>query len=284
MNVPSWISRALVLMTFVAAPACCRGDDEPACERRLVRMATTTSTENSGLLGALLPPFTASTGVAVQVVAVGTGKAIRHGERGDVDVILVHAKAAEERFVEAGFGVNRRDVMHNDFVLVGPPTDPARIEGGHDAAAALTAIARARAPFVSRGDESGTHKKETALWRDAGVTPDGEWYMAAGQGMGAVLTMADEQQAYTLTDRGTWLALRARSPLKLLLEGDGRLFNPYGVIAVNPARHAHVNYVDAMSLIGWLTSPRGQGIIADFKQEGEALFHPDAAPPSRPLP
>ena len=244
-------------------------------EERL-KMATTTSTENSGLLAALLPPFEKKFNVRVDVIAVGTGKALRLGENGDVDVVFVHARTAEDRFVNKGYGVNRRDVMYNDFIIVGPKEDPGRVKGIEDVAMALKKIAAAKALFASRGDDSGTHKKERALWEAAEFLPEGSWYMETGQGMGATLQIADEKRAYTMTDRGTYIALEGKIDLPILVEGDGRLFNPYGIIAVNPARHPHVNYEYAMALVGWVTSVKGQKIIADYKKFGEALFHPTA--------
>jgi len=244
-------------------------------ETRL-RLATTTSTDNSGLLSALLPPFEQKYGIKVDVVAVGTGKALKLAENGDVDVVLVHAREAEEEFVNNGFGINRRDVMYNDFVIVGPENDPAGIRQSAKAADALAMIAEKAAPFTSRGDDSGTHKKERDLWKLAGIVPKGAWYVEAGQGMGAVLNMADEKQAYTLTDRGTWIAFTKKLDLAILLEGDPELFNPYGIIAVNPARHPHAHYMEAMLLIAWLTSPDGQRLIAEFKQDGQVLFVPSA--------
>ncbi|UCF79454.1 MAG: substrate-binding domain-containing protein [Candidatus Eiseniibacteriota bacterium] len=246
-----------------------------------IRLATTTSTDNTGLLGLLLPPFTARYGVEVQVIAVGTGAAIALAEKGDVDVILVHDRVSEDAFIEKGFGVNPREVMHNDFVIVGPSSDPAGIMGLRDASAALGKIAARRSLFVSRGDESGTHKKEKRLWHSAGVRPEGGWYWSAGQGMGAVLVMADEKRAYTLTDRGTYLAFKKKMDLSVLVEGDARLFNPYRIIAVNPALHPHVKYVEVMALIGWLTSREGQELIANFKIDDETLFFPDAIAPGR---
>lgn len=243
-----------------------------------ITLATTTSTDNSGLLAVLNPPFEKLTGYRVDVVAVGTGKALRLGEEGDADLVLVHARAAEDAFVEAGYGVNRRDVMHNDFIIIGPAGDPAGVRGMGSAATALRRIAGGETDFVSRGDDSGTHKKEKALWSDAGTTPRGRWYKEAGQGMGAVLTMADNLQAYTMTDRGTYLSMKDKLDLVILVEGDPLLFNPYGAIAVDPARHPHVNYMGAMAYIAWLTSVEGQRIIRGFKQEGEILFHPDAIP------
>jgi len=241
-----------------------------------IKMATTTSTDNSGLLNELLPAFTKKTGIEVKVIAVGTGKAIKHGENGDVDLILVHARAAEDKFVADGYGVDRRDVMHNDFVIVGSEEDPAGIKGGKDAAEALNKIAGAKSGFVSRGDDSGTHKKEKILWKSAGLEPEGSWYMSAGQGMGAVLTIADEKKAYTITDRGTYIAYAEKIELSILVEGDERLFNPYGVIAVNPEKHSHAKYKEAMEFINWLTSEEGQKIIGGFKKDGKVLFYPDA--------
>ncbi len=269
----------LLLLTLLAVPAGPAAAD-PA--RPVIRLATTTSTENSGLLQALLPAFERATGYRVHVIAVGTGKALRMGRDGDVDVVLVHAPAAEARFVAEGHGLRRHPVMHNDFLLVGPADDPARVRGLTDAAAALRRIAAARAPFVSRGDDSGTHKKERALWQAAGVHPAGRWYREAGQGMGRVLQMASELGAYTLTDRGTWLALRERLALAPLVQGDERLYNPYGIIAVDPARHPGVNHAGAEALIRWLTGREGQRRIAAYRLHGEALFHPDALRVARP--
>jgi tungstate transport system substrate-binding protein len=243
-----------------------------------IRMATTTSTDNSGLLAVLLPPFEGKYGLKVDVIAVGTGKALKLGENGDVDIVLVHAREAEDEFVEKGFGVNRRDVMYNDFIIVGPSDDPANVSKISNAAEALSLITASGTEFISRGDDSGTHKKEKELWKDAGIEPKGKWYVEAGQGMGAVLQMADEKQAYTLTDRGTWLAYAAKLELKVLLEGDARLFNPYGIIAVNPALHPHVKYMESMLLIAWFTSPEGQKIIGGFKVNDQALFVPSAVP------
>ncbi|MBN1129892.1 MAG: substrate-binding domain-containing protein [Chitinispirillaceae bacterium] len=240
-----------------------------------LKLATTTSTDNSGLLGVLLPAFTKKTGITVHVIAVGSGKAIKLGENGDVDVLLVHSRKAEEQFVVAGFGVDRRDVMYNDFVIVGPPGDPAGINGQKDAAAALKKIAAAGATFVSRGDESGTHVKEKELWPATGVTPGGPWYLEAGQGMEAVLMMASEKQAYTLTDRGTFIAVRDKLRLAVLCEGDTVLFNQYGVIAVNPAKYAHVKSAAARMFVEWITASEGQGMIAGFRKNGGQLFFPN---------
>jgi tungstate transport system substrate-binding protein len=248
----------------------------------LLRLATTTSTENSGLLAVLLPPFEKSTNIKVQVIAVGTGKALRLAREGDVDVVLVHARQAEDALVNDGFGVNRRDVMYNDFVIVGPENDPAGIRGMSDAVAALHNIQSSASIFVSRGDDSGTNKKELELWQAAKLTPKGDWYREAGQGMGKVLQMAAEMGAYTLTDRGTWLAMQDKLPLKVLVSGDPRLFNPYGVIAVNPDRYRDIDYRGAMRLIAWLTSVEGQKIIGDFKINGQPLFIPTAVRPAAP--
>lgn len=240
-----------------------------------IRMATTTSTENSGLLYVLLPPFEKMFDVKVDVIAVGTGKALKLGENGDVDVVFVHAREAEDEFVRKGFGVNRRDVMYNDFIIVGPKEDPAGIRGD-DAVKALKKIIRKKWFFTSRGDESGTHKKEEKLWGLAGIKPKGRWYLETGQGMGLTLQIADEKRAYCLVDRGTYIAYEKKVDLSILCEGDERLFNPYGIIAINPDRHPHVKYIHAMALIGWITSPEGRRIISEFKIEGKALFHPSA--------
>ena len=239
-----------------------------------IKMATTTSTDNSGLLNALLPEFRKKTGIEVQVIATGTGKAIKHGEKGDVDVILVHAKKAEEKFVADGFGVKRVSVMYNDFVIIGPEKDPAGISGSRDAADTLKKIASSKSSFISRGDDSGTHKKEKSLWTDARVTPEGEWYVSAGQGMGAVLTMANEKQAYTLTDRGTFIAFEDKISLKVLCEGDSKLFNPYAVIAVNPLKHPHVKKDEVEKFIDFLVSKEGQALISGFRKKGKQLFTP----------
>ena len=241
-----------------------------------LKMSTTTSTENSGLLNVLLPPFENTFNVKVDVVAVGTGKALALGANGDVDVVFVHARAAEDQFVADGNGVNRRDVMYNDFVILGPESDPAGIKEAKSAAEAFKKIAEAKAEFISRGDDSGTHKKEKIIWNEAGVAPEGTWYQEAGQGMGAVLTIANDKQAYTMSDRGTYLAFSGKVDLKVLNEGDPILYNPYGIIAVNPAKFPHTNYTKAMALIGWVTSPEGQKIIKEFGKDkfGIPLFFP----------
>lgn len=247
-----------------------------ASENKILRMATTTSTENSGLLKDILPAFEKASGYTVHVTPVGTGKALRMGRDGDVDVVLVHAPPSEKKFVAAGYGVNRRHVMYNDFVIVGPANDPAKIKGMKDAAKALARIAKDKAIFVSRGDDSGTNKKEKILWKDAGIKPSGSWYREAGQGMGKVLQMAGEMQGYTLTDRGTWLFMKNKLPLKIVVQGDPKLFNPYGVIAVNPGRYPDINYTGAMAFIAWITSPAGQAIIGKYRVNGKQLFIPTA--------
>jgi tungstate transport system substrate-binding protein len=264
------------LLTLAAVAALAAGPAR-AAEPRL-RLATTTSTENSGLLKALLPVFEQRCGCKVDVIAVGTGKALKLGERGDVDVVLVHARALEDKFVAEGFGVDRRDVMYNDFIVLGPKADPARVKGAPDAPAAFKKIAEAKAPFISRGDQSGTHEKEKELWKTAAVTPAAPWYREAGQGMSEVITMAGEQQGYTLADRGTYLAMRKKSPLVVLAQGDRTLFNPYGVILVNPEKHPHVQKALALSFMDFLTGPEGQKLIGDFKVDGDPLFFPDALP------
>lgn len=242
----------------------------------VLRLATTTSTQNSGLLDEILPVFMKETGMTVKVIAVGTGKALKLGENGDVDVVLVHARPAEEKFMAAKHGVNRRDVMYNDFVIVGPASDPAGIKGMQDVTQAFVAIAKSQSPFISRGDDSGTNKKELRIWESAKLKPEGSWYRSAGQGMGKVLQMAGEMEAYTLTDRGTWLAYQAKLPLQVLMQGDKRMFNPYGVMAVNPEKYPDVNYMGAMQLIAWLTSTEGQHLIRKFRINGNQLFTPEA--------
>lgn len=257
----------LALVLILAQPA--QGDE------RTVRLATTTSTENSGLLQVLLPPFEKQRGYRIHVIAAGTGKALRMARDGDVDVVLVHAYTEEKKFIALGHGVNRRDVMHNDFIIVGPGTDPAGIRGSKDAVAALQNIATSSATFISRGDDSGTHKRELALWQAAGLRPAGKWYHQVGQGMGKTLQMAKELSAYTLTDRGTWLAQHRKiTNLDIVVEGDPRLYNRYGIIAVNPEKYPDVNYLGAMNLIAWMTSIPGQSLVRNFQIDGETLFYP----------
>ncbi|HPE61244.1 MAG TPA: extracellular solute-binding protein [Thiolinea sp.] len=264
---------AFSLMTAQAAdPAA----ETPKPVNPVLKLATTTSTDNSGLLKEILPVFEKESGYQVQVIAVGTGKALKMGEDGDVDVVLVHARAAEDQFVEDGHGDKRYGVMYNDFVLLGPEDDKAGVKGTETAADALKKIAEAKAIFVSRGDDSGTDKMEKSLWKDAGITPEGEWYREAGQGMGKVIQMAGELGGYTLSDRGTWLAYTDKSPLTLVLEGDEKLFNPYGIIAVSQKKYPDINHDGAQALIDWMVSPEGQKIIGDFKINGKQLFIPDA--------
>jgi len=240
-----------------------------------LKLGTTTSVDNTGLLKVLLPPFEKMFNIRVDVIAVGTGKAMELGKNGDVDVLIVHAKDAEEEFMKAGYGVNRREFMFNDFVIIGPPNDPAGIKGMKDAVSAMKKIAEKKSLFISRGDNSGTHQKEKYLWKLCKITQFGNWYIEVGQGMEATLMMAGEKRAYTLSDRGTYLATRNKIDLKILVEGDARLNNPYSIIAINPARYRHVQYVYAMALIGWVTSIEGQRIIGNFKaNSGENLFHP----------
>jgi tungstate transport system substrate-binding protein len=247
---------------------------------RTITVASTTSTEQSGLFGYLLPLFSKAEGIDVKVVAVGTGQALDIGRRGDADVVFVHDRPAEDKFMSEGQGVKRFDVMYNDFIIVGPKSDPAKIAGGKDVAEALRKIAAAKAPFVSRGDKSGTHAAELRLWKEAGVDisagKDG-WYREIGQGMGAALNMASSSNAYLLSDRGTWLSFRNRGELAVLTEGDKRLFNQYGVMLVNPATHANVKAKDGQAFIDWLVSLRGQEAIAGYKIGGEQLFFPNAS-------
>lgn len=289
-EVEALLARALETPAVTTSPA------EPAGQEvgRLV-LATTTSTENSGLLPVILPDFESRFGATVEVIAVGTGQALELGRNGDADVLLVHARELEDAFVAEGFGVNRQDVMYNDFVIVGPAADPAGIRGQTDVAAALTQIANRQSPFISRGDNSGTHVKEQSLWQATSsplvetpsvdgastyVRPEGDWYQSIGQGMGATLTVADEQQAYTLSDRATYLARTLEgTDLEILVEGDSRMFNPYGVIAVNPELHPSVNATGAEAFINWLTSVETQQLIGQFGVEefGSSLFIPDSA-------
>ena len=280
MNRLFWNSIAALLTCILFAADFATAADSPSVPVRALRLATTTSTENSGLLGALLPAFEKKYGAPVRVIAVGTGQALKLGERGDVDVVLVHAREDEDKFVSAGFGVNRRDVMYNDFILVGPSEDSAGIRGMTKVGEALKRIHEKSATFISRGDESGTHIMERRLWKEERIVPLGKRYLAAGQGMGAVLTMAGALGAYTLTDRGTFVAYKSRIGLDILVSGDPRLTNPYGIIAVNPERHADANFAGAMALIDWITSAEGLKLIAAFKVNGEQLFFPGVPQPT----
>jgi tungstate transport system substrate-binding protein len=244
--------------------------------QQVIKMSTTTSTDNSGLLPYLLPVFEAKTNSKVNVIAVGTGKALELAKNGDVDVTLVHARSLEDKFMAEGHGVNRRDVMYNDFIIVGPASDPAGVKGSHDVLASMKKIADAKAKFISRGDNSGTDVMEKSYWKAINVKPEGSNYVSAGLGMGEVLTMAGELQAYTLTDRATFGAYKAKTGLNIMVEGDKKMFNPYGIIAVNPAKYKDINYKGAMQLIDWITSPEGQKLIANYKINGEQVFFPSA--------
>jgi tungstate transport system substrate-binding protein len=264
----------ILLAGLMALPA-------QATDKNILRLATTTSTSNSGLLDYLLPRFEAKCGCKVNVISVGTGKALKLGEDGNVDVVLVHARSAEDAFVAAGHGIDRRDVMYNDFVLIGPNNDPARIKSEKDVLAAMKKIADTKWKFISRGDDSGTDQMEKGYWKALGTKPEennaqSRWYVSAGQGMGEVLMMAGEMRAYTLSDRGTYISYRDKIGLPILMQGDPRMFNPYGIIAVNPKKYPDINYKGATELINWITSAEGQKLIADFKVGGEQLFMPSA--------
>jgi tungstate transport system substrate-binding protein len=248
-------------------------------DESFITLSSTTSTDNSGLLDYLIPKFKAKTGIDVHVIAVGTGRALLLGERGDADIVLVHHKTSEENFIEKGFGIDRRDVMYNDYVIVGPKNDPAKINKLKHAADAFKLISQHKVPFVSRGDNSGTHKKEIELWSLAEVDAQkysGDWYREAGAGMGATLNIANGMNAYTMTDRGTWLSFKNRDDLTLLFENDPPLFNQYGVILVNPKRHEHIKYQQAKQFSDWLISSKGQQAIAEFTLEEQQLFFPNA--------
>jgi tungstate transport system substrate-binding protein len=251
-------------------------------QERFITVASTTSTEQSGLFGHLLPRFEQKTGIKVHVVAVGTGQALDLARRGDADVVFVHARAAEERFLAEGHGVKRFPVMYNDFVLLGPKTDPAKIAGSKNILEALKKVEAAKAPFVSRGDKSGTHLAELDLWKAAGIDiakTKGPWYRDTGQGMGPALNTAASMNAYILTDRGTWLSFKNRGDLTILVEGDKRLFNQYGVMLVNPDKHPTVKKELGQMFVDWVISPEGQKAIADYKINGEQLFYPNAGQP-----
>lgn len=251
-------------------------------QERFIVVSSTTSTTDSGLFNHILPLFKAKTGIDVRVVSQGTGQALDTGRRGDADVVFVHAKAQEDKFVADGFGIERKPVMYNDFVLIGPKADPAGIKGSKDIVAALKSVQSKQAPFISRGDKSGTHAAELALWKTAGVDIEqtkGPWYRDIGQGMGAALNTASATNAYVLSDRATWLNFKNRGDLEIVVEGDKRLFNQYGVILVNPAKHSHVKAKDGQAFIDWLISPEGQKAISDYKINGEVLFFPNATQP-----
>lgn len=276
------ITRRLVLAGLALAAAPTIASAQTAAPTASIVVASTTSTQDSGLFEHLLPLFTAKTGIAVKVVAQGTGQALDTGRRGDADVVFVHARAAEEKFLAEGFAKARKPVMYNDFVLVGPKSDPAGVGGTKDIAAALTTIQAKKAPFVSRGDKSGTHMAELALWKTAGIdlaTARGDWYREIGQGMGATLNTASAMNGYALADRGTWLGFKNRGDLVVSVEGDKRLFNQYGVMAVNPEKFPHVKAKEAQVFVDWLTSAEGQKAIADYKIGGQQLFFPNADQP-----
>ena len=270
--------RRLIGTVFAAALAALASLPAAAQPKSIV-VASTTSTEQSGLFGHILPTFTKKTGIQVKVVALGTGQALDVGRRGDADVVFVHDRVAEDKFVADGWGIGRRDVMYNDFVLIGPKADPAKVAGTKDVAAALKRIAEAKAPFVSRGDKSGTHAAELRYFKLAGVDPlqgKGSWYRETGSGMGPALNTASSMNAYILADRGTWLAFKNRAELGIVVEGDKRLFNPYGVMLVNPARHPHVKVSEGSAFIEWIVSKEGQDAIGSYKVGGEQLFFADA--------
>ena len=267
MGLTRLILAALLCLSFTAE-----------AQQKFITVASTTSTEQSGLFKHLLPAFEKKTGIQVRVVALGTGQAIDLGKRGDADVAFVHDKEAEEKAVAEGAFVDRREVMYNDFIVVGPKSDPARAKG-RDVVAGLKKIAQAKAPFASRGDKSGTHSAELRLWKEAGIDPregKGSWYRETGSGMGPTLNTASGMNAYALADRGTWLSFKNRGDLAILVEGDKRLFNQYGVMLVNPQKHPNVKKSEGMAFINWVTSPEGQKTIADYKIDGEQLFFPNA--------
>ena len=242
----------------------------------VIRLATTTSTQNSGLLQSILPQFEKTSGYQVHVIAVGTGKALKMGKDGDVDVLLVHAPSAEKQFIHDGFAIKRYDLMYNDFILVGPDNDPAGLSSAKTAQEAMSKLIHHQALFISRGDDSGTHKKELTLWQQPENLPENKWYREAGQGMGKVLQMANELNAYTLTDRGTWLSAKNKLTLKIVFSGDPALFNPYGIIALNPQRHPDLNHKGAQAFINWLISPKAQQLIGEYRVNNTPLFIPSA--------
>ena len=272
--------RILIAITAIGALLCAA--PPASAQDKSIIVSSTTSTQDSGLFGHILPLFKSKTGIDVKVLSQGTGQALDTGRRGDADVVFVHAKSAEEKFLTEGFGVKRFPVMYNDFVLIGPKSDPAGIKGSKDVAAALKTIKDKAAPFISRGDKSGTHIAEINLWKIAGIdiaADKGPWYKEIGQGMGAALNTASASNAYVLTDRGTWLSFKNRGDLVISVEGDKRLFNQYGVMLVNPAKHSTVKKELGQQFIDWLISPEGQKAIADYKINGEQLFYPNAQDP-----
>jgi tungstate transport system substrate-binding protein len=272
------MNRRLLLGFAVAAAL---GAPALAQDKSII-VASTTSTMDSGLFGHILPIFKAKTGIDVKVISQGTGQALDTGRRGDADVVFVHAKSQEEKFVADGFGVKRFPIMYNDFVLIGPKSDPARISGSTDIAAALKTIAAKKAAFISRGDKSGTHSAELNLWKAAGIDIakyKGDWYKEIGQGMGAAINTASASNGYVLSDRATWINFKNRGDLEIVVEGDKRLFNQYGVMLVNPEKHKHARKAEGQAFIDWLVSPEGQKAIADYKINGQQLFFPNATAP-----
>lgn len=277
-SMPYKLFAALLLCLITVIVSSCRSlslEQDKQSATRII-LATTTSTYDSGLLDAIIPDFEAAYPYQVEIIAVGTGQALALAEAGDADVLLIHARAREEAFVAAGYGVARYDVMYNDFVLVGPADDPAGI-AGNTIGEAFNTLSNSDSIFISRGDDSGTHSKELSIWATVGTIPQGDWYQSAGQGMGAVLTMADEQQAYTLTDRGTYIARSAEDlDLVILVEGGALLKNPYGVIPASPVLHENVNFEGAQAFVNWITSLETQNVIAEYQVNGQQLFFPDS--------
>jgi tungstate transport system substrate-binding protein len=274
------LNRRLIVTAAVALAAGLAGP--VLAQDKSIVVSSTTSTTDSGLFNHILPIFKKKTGIDVKVVSQGTGQALDTGRRGDSDVVFVHAKAQEEKFVAEGFGVKRSPVMYNDFVLIGPKSDPAKVRGQKDITAALKAIQGKAAPFISRGDKSGTHSAELNLWKVAGVDiakDKGDWYKEIGQGMGAALNTASASGGYVLSDRATWINFKNRGDLEIVVEGDQRLFNQYGVMLVNPEKHKHVKKAEGQAFIDWLVSPEGQKAIADYKINGQQLFFPNATAP-----
>lgn len=267
-------SPAIIALALISSPIAATAGE------KTIIIQSTTSTQNSGLLDYILPVFAKKTGIKARVVSVGTGQALKNARNGDGDVLLVHAKSAEEKFVSEGYGVKRFDVMFNDFVILGPKNDPAKVADMKDVTAALKKIANAKAVFASRGDDSGTHKKEKSLWKEAGISPkkDDKWYRETGSGMGATLNVAVGMGAYVMSDRATWIAFKNKKDFSILVEGEPRLFNQYGVILVNPEKHKNIKAKEGQAFIDWITGPEGQATIKTFKVQGKQLFFPNAAP------
>ena len=274
-NIASIFLVLLLVVGLVGCGAQTEKEPEKVVENKEIVLSTTTSTKDSGLLDKLLPVFEEKTGYEVKVISQGTGQALKTGELGDCDVVLVHSRPAEDQFVADGFGVNRKDVMHNDYVVVGPAADPLGIKGLKVLDAFKKMAETQKGEFISRGDESGTHKKEMALWKEVEIKPEGKWYLSIGKGMGDTLLMTNEKEAYTMTDRGTYASMMDKLNLEVLVEGDPQLLNPYGVIAVNPEKHAEVNYDGAMAFIEFMTSQETKELINDYKVNGQQLFFAD---------